>query len=72
MKKGPITITATTLGRAQYNPDYDQREYVEEGDIVAKGDKIGNVGSTGNSTGPHLHFEIRDYGYLIDPLLVLP
>jgi murein DD-endopeptidase MepM/ murein hydrolase activator NlpD len=49
------------------------REYfVKPGDIVKKGDIIGIVGSTGNSTGPHLHFEIRDYGYLIDPLLVLP
>ncbi|MCO6450805.1 MAG: peptidoglycan DD-metalloendopeptidase family protein [Caldilineales bacterium] len=46
--------------------------YVQPGDIVKKGDVIGAVGSTGNSTGPHLHFEIRDYGYLIDPLLVLP
>lgn len=33
MKKGPITITATTLGRAKYNPDYYQREYLEVGDI---------------------------------------
>lgn len=46
--------------------------YVQPGDIVQKGELIGRVGSTGNSTGPHLHFEIRDYGYLIDPLLVLP
>ena len=46
--------------------------YVEEGDIVTKSEVIGAVGSTGNSTGPHLHFEIRDYGYLIDPLLMLP
>ncbi len=46
--------------------------YVQEGDVVQKGDIIGAVGSTGNSTGPHLHFEVRDYGYLIDPLLVLP
>jgi len=46
--------------------------YVQSGDIVQKGEIIGRVGTTGNSTGPHLHFEIRDYGYLIDPLLVLP
>ncbi len=46
--------------------------YVKEGDVVKKGDVIGMVGSTGNSTGPHLHFEVRDFGYLIDPLLVLP
>jgi hypothetical protein len=33
MEKAPITITATTLGRAQYNPDYYQREYMDDGDI---------------------------------------
>lgn len=33
MEKAPITITATTLGRAQYNPGYHQREYMDRGDI---------------------------------------
>lgn len=33
MEKALITITATTLGRAQYNPDYHKREYMDEGDI---------------------------------------
>lgn len=33
MERTPITITATTLGRAQYNPGYSQREYMDKGDI---------------------------------------
>lgn len=33
MEKKPITITATTLGRASYNPDYSRREYMDRGDI---------------------------------------
>lgn len=44
-----------------------RQSLVEEGDVVVKGQIIGYVGSTGNSTGPHLHFELRDFGYLIDP-----
>lgn len=44
---------------------------VEEGDEVKKGDKIAEVGSTGNSTGPHLHFEIRRDGRTIDPEAIL-
>ncbi|AKG43230.1 M23 family metallopeptidase [Streptomyces xiamenensis] len=47
---------------------------VSAGQSVSAGDQIGGVGSTGNSTGPHLHFEIRtgaDYGSDIDPLAFL-
>ena len=41
--------------------------YVSAGDTVSKGQMVGRVGSTGNVTGPHLHFEIRYYGEKKDP-----
>ena len=41
--------------------------FVKEGDVVQRGHKIGEVGSTGRSTGPHLHFEVRYRGAAQNP-----
>ncbi len=42
--------------------------WVANGQFVGQGVPIGGVGSTGNSSGPHLHFEIRYNGILLNPL----
>ena len=44
--------------------------YVSPGQRVQQGDIIGAVGSTGLSTGPHLHFEMVKFGTKINPLTV--
>ena len=45
--------------------------YVKQGDEVTQGQQIGEVGATGNVTGPHLHFEIRKENRYVDPDLIL-
>lgn len=44
---------------------------VKDGDIVKKGQKIGEIGTTGRSTGPHLHWGVNWYKNRIDPACLL-
>jgi murein DD-endopeptidase MepM/ murein hydrolase activator NlpD len=58
---GWFVMISHSGGYATLYAHMHQRPIVEVGDIVAMGQKLGIVGSTGWSTGPHLHFEILEY-----------
>jgi murein DD-endopeptidase MepM/ murein hydrolase activator NlpD len=64
-----IRHTATVMTRYAHM----RAAVVEVGDSVARGDQIGFVGSSGITTGPHLHYEVLVRGKQVDPLrFVLP
>ena len=47
---------------------HQARFLVRPGDVVRRGEPIGVVGQTGYATGPHLHFEVRENGTVVDPV----
>lgn len=65
---GTIVIDHGGGVRTAYLHMYQSGILVREGDQVSAGDQIGRVGSSGNSTGCHLHYEVRVDGSPIDPV----
>lgn len=64
---GNLTIIRGNDGRDYYYAHQVETPPVKVGDQVSAGQLIGKVGSTGNSTGPHLHFEVRENGKAVSP-----
>jgi len=68
---GYLVVIDHTNGFATYYA-HMSNIYVFEGQAIERGQVIGAVGSTGWSTGPHLHFEVRYYGVQQNPRAYLP
>ena len=64
-------LVIITQGDTEYWYAHASQLHVEEGEMIAAGEVIARVGETGNTTGPHLHFEIRIGGTPTDPLPIL-
>ena len=65
----PAVITG--ISQVVFRDQADGSLIVSSGQVVARGTTIAFEGSTGWSTGPHLHFEVRVYGIYKDPCIWL-
>jgi len=77
--KGGVVVSAGWMGAYGYAVDIDHgggvvtryghcsRVLVAAGESVGPGQAIARMGSTGRSTGPHLHFEVRIHGRAVNP-----
>ena len=68
IKSGYGSMVEITHGQG-YTTRYahTSRNLVKVGDRISKGQPVAEVGSSGRSTGPHLHFEVRRHGRAVDP-----
>lgn len=61
----------TTQGDSRYLIDREGGIQISEGQLVSAGSRIGRVGMTGRTTGPHLHWGLKYANNYVDPALVL-
>jgi murein DD-endopeptidase MepM/ murein hydrolase activator NlpD len=66
------TVIVKHLGRYSTVYAHNRRNLVRKGEFVEAGQVLAEVGSTGNASGPHLHFEVRRDDRPHDPLRYLP
>lgn len=64
---GNYVVVTDDNGHKHYFAHMSTKSRLKVGDKVSRGDVIGKIGSTGRSTGPHLHYEIRGNNGQIDP-----
>ncbi|MFN8558423.1 MAG: M23 family metallopeptidase, partial [Dehalococcoidia bacterium] len=69
---GNFTLINHAGGYATLYAHFMQPAEVAAGSVVQRGQVVGYAGDTGKSFGPHLHFEVRRYLWLVDPLAALP
>jgi murein DD-endopeptidase MepM/ murein hydrolase activator NlpD len=68
---GNVMVVDHGNGMSTYYAHLD-KEFAKEGQEVKRGEIIGAVGSTGNASTPHLHFEVRKNDLPVNPQAYLP